>query len=81
MRSAARLRQYGSAALVPRRLRVTRRWFGGEGGLGVILANPDPSGSRRGFRCLDAKGSDETGGTVETLKSSVYASSVPRGLE
>ena len=52
---------------MPRRLRVTRHWFSGEGGLGVILANPDLSGSRRGFWCLDAKGSDETGGAVETL--------------
>ena len=61
---------------------MTRRWFSGEGGLGVILAVPDLSGPRRGFSCLDAKGSDETGGAVETLtKSSVYVSSVPRALE
>ena len=32
-------------------------------------------------RCLDVKGSDETGGTVETLKSFVYVSSVPRALD
>ena len=62
---------------MPRRLRVTRHWFSGEGGLGVILASPDLSGSRRGFSCHDVKGSDETGGAVETLKSFVYVSSVP----
>ena len=59
---------------MPRRLRVTRHWFSGEGGLGVILANPDLSGSRRGFWCLNVKGSDETGGAVETLRSFVYVS-------
>ena len=53
----------------------------GKGGLGVILAVPDLSGPRRGFWCLDVKGSDETGGAVETLRSFVCVSSVPRALE
>ena len=53
----------------------------GKGGLGVILAVPDLSGPRRGFWCLDAKGSDETGGAVETLRSYIDVSSLLRALD
>ena len=53
----------------------------GKGGLGVILASPDSSGSLRGFGASMSKGSDETGGAVETLRSLVCVSSVPRALE
>ena len=49
-----------------RHLRVTRHWFSGEGGVGVILAYP-VFPVRVEARCSGAKGSDETGGTVETL--------------
>ena len=55
-------------------------WSSGEG---WAWGHPSQSGFFRILsmvRCLDVKGSDETGGTVETLKSFVYVSSVPRAI-
>ena len=56
-----------------RDLRVTRHWCSGEGGVGVILAYP-VFPVRVEARCSGAKGSDETGGTVETLLTLLLSS-------